>query len=139
MTSVTILQYFEISFYGKLTVTVPQICDFLHQQVHRATLLNYSVAIWCLVNDFRIREMQVGILVASVPGAITAAVAMYVSFSIFNPVRNAALKASPVPIRPTLKPETPPPRINDFTFAGKASLGLRRDVAEITIRKIPRI
>ena len=62
---------------------------------------------------------------------------MYLSFSIFNPVRNDALKAPPVPIRPTIKPEIPPPKISDLLLAGIVSLGFIRNSAEITIRKIP--
>jgi hypothetical protein len=62
---------------------------------------------------------------------------MYFSFSIFNPVKNEALKAPPVPIRPTIKPDIPPPRTSDFGFAGKASLGLRRKIAEISIKNTP--
>ncbi|MGH9856325.1 MAG: hypothetical protein ACRD4B_00640, partial [Acidobacteriota bacterium] len=43
----------------------------------------------------------------------------------------------PVPIRPTIKPETPPPRTSVFEFAGKASRGLTRNVTESDIRNTP--
>ena len=71
------------------------------------------------------------------PRATTAEVAMYFSLSIFNPVRNDALNAPPVPIKPTIKPEIPPPKTSDFLLAGKASLGLIRNKTETTIRNIP--
>ena len=63
---------------------------------------------------------------------------MYFSFSIFNPVRNEALKAPPVPIKPAIKPEIPPPRTRDFLLTGKARLGLIRNTTETTIRNIPK-
>jgi hypothetical protein len=54
------------------------------------------------------------ILVTSVPKAITAAVAIYFVFSKLNPVRKVALSAPPVPTKPVIRPEIPPPVIAIF-------------------------
>jgi hypothetical protein len=77
--------------------------------------------------------------VASVPSAITAAVAMYFVFSRSKPVRNVALRAPPVPTKPVINPDIPPPEITVHKLVGNFSAGLNKNEIEITIKNIPRM
>lgn len=76
---------------------------------------------------------------ASVPNAITVAVAMYFVFSKLNPVRKVALRAPPVPTKPVTNPDMPPPVITVHKLVGNFSAGLNKNEIEITIKNIPRM
>jgi hypothetical protein len=60
-------------------------------------------------------------------------------FSKLKPVKKVALSAPPVPTRPVIRPEIPPPVITIFLLVGTLSDGLTKNKADIIIKNIPKI
>lgn len=79
-----------------------------------------------------------GILVRSTAKAMTAAVAIYWDFFKLKAIRNAPLRAPPVPINPARKPETLPPNMEIFFAAGNFKSGFNKDNMENKIRDMPK-
>ncbi len=64
---------------------------------------------------------------------------MYLVFSKLKPVRNVALRAPPVPTKPVINPDTPPPEITVHKLVGNFSVGLNKNEIEIIIKNTPRM
>ena len=60
---------------------------------------------------------------------------MYFVFSKLNPVKKVALSVPPVPTKPVIRPEIPPPVITIFLLVGTLSDGLTR-IKQILLSKI---
>jgi len=69
---------------------------------------------------------------------MTAAVAIYWDFFKLKAIRNAPLRAPPVPINPARKPEIPPPNMETFLLSGNFKSGFKMDNMENIIRDMPK-